>query len=212
MEDVKQGQGIKDAQPTDEALEQKAELGGQVDVFAKFDTADDGRGIRDYDEVTRELLASGRAKRVNGLVVRNVVATNYDNYALLTFVLKNGAVYGDVRSETEVDPLGRPAITIGKTNHVMTNSFAVIGTMKDKPKLAVFADDLARNPSIANNLFAGSKIDVVLEYVPAHTEYVNPYSSTGKVTVFEREKVIHHIVSLELGEVGQDMYREKLRS
>ena len=187
------------AQPTENA---------NVDIFAQFMGEDDAN-VKSTEDIIKELIASGKAKRINGLTVKNVVATQFDTHALLTFVVKE-FVIGDTRDANEVDAFGQPVVRLGKTHNVQTSSYAVAGIMKDNPKLAIFATDVVDTPQTANMLFAGSKIDVVLQYVPANTEYVNPFASNPEPVVFDRDKMIHHIVSLGLGEVGQDLYRARL--
>lgn len=187
------------AQPTENA---------NVDIFTQF-MGEDDVNVKSTEDIIKELIASGKAKRINGLTVKNVVATQFDTHALLTFVVKE-FVIGDTRDANEVDAFGQPVVRLGKTHNVQTSSYAVAGIMKDNPKLAIFATDVVDTPQTANMLFAGSKIDVVLQYVPANTEYVNPFASNPEPVVFDRDKMIHHIVSLGLGEVGQDLYRARL--
>lgn len=193
---------------TEAAVEQQVTENANVDIFAQF-MGETTTEAKDRDEVIKELIASGNAKRINGLTVRNVVAKEFDTHALLTFVVKEYVV-GDVRSAEE-DAFGQPIISLGKTHNVQTSSYAVAGVMKDSPKMAIFASDVVSNPNVANMLFAGAKIDVVMQFVAAGEEYINPFASNAEPTTFERDKMIHHIVRLELGEVGHDMYREALR-
>lgn len=197
----------EDVVSEDAADEQVADA--PVDIFAQF-MSENSTEVKDRDEVIKELLASGTAKRVNNLTVRNVVAKELDQHSLLTFVVKEYVV-GDTRKEGEVDAFGQPIVTLGKTHNVQSSNFAIASVMKDSPKMAVFAPDVVNSPSIANMLFAGSKIDVIMQFVAAGEKYVNPFASKAVPTVFERDKIIHHVVRLELGEVGHDMYREALR-
>lgn len=178
------------------------------DVFAQFMSEDEG-SERSREDIIRELIASGNAKRLNNLTVKNVVATEFDTHALLTFVVKE-FVIGDTRDANEVDAFGQPVVKLGKTHNVQTSSYAVAGVMKDSAKLAIFATDVVDTPQVANMLFAGAKIDVVMQFVAAGEEYVNPFASNPEPVTFERDKMIHHIVALNLGEVGQDMYRARL--
>ena len=178
------------------------------DVFAQFMSEDDG-SERSREDIIRELIASGNAKRLNNLTVKNVVATEFDTHALLTFVVKE-FVIGDTRDANEVDAFGQPVVKLGKTHNVQTSSYAVAGVMKDSAKLAIFATDVVDTPQVANMLFAGAKIDVVMQFVAAGEEYVNPFASNPEPVTFERDKMIHHIVALNLGEVGQDMYHARL--
>lgn len=207
-DDVNEQQIANEDVVSEDATDEQAN-NAPVDIFAQF-MSEDTSETKDRDEVIKELLVSGTAKRVNNLTVRNVVAKELDQHALLTFVIKEYVV-GDTRKEGEVDAFGQPIVTLGKTHNVQTSSYAVAGVMKDSPKMAVFAPDVINNPSIANMLFAGSKIDIIMQYVAAGEKYVNPFASKATPTTFERDKMIHHVIRLELGEVGHDMYREALR-
>lgn len=202
-----QTEAAVEQQVVDNAVEQQV-ANEQVDIFAQF-MSEDTIETKDRDEVIKELIASGNARRINDLTVRNVVAKEFDTHALLTFVVKE-YVIGDTRTE-EVDAFGQPIISLGKTHNVQTSSYAVAGVMKDSPKMAIFAADVVNNPNLANMLFAGAKVDVIMQFVAAGEEYVNPFASNAEPTTFDRDKMIHHIVRLELGEVGHDMYREALR-
>lgn len=183
------------------------------DIFAQFMSEDAGED-KSREDIIKELIASGNAKLLRGLSVKNIVATEFEteggSHTLLTFVVKE-FVIGDTRDPNEVDAFGQPVVKLGKTHNVQTSNYAVAGVMKDNPKLAIFASDVVDDPTLANMLFAGAKIDVIMQYVPANTEYVNPFASNPTPTTFDRDKMIHHIVALSMGEVGQDMYRERLR-
>lgn len=180
----------------------------QNDVFAQF-MSDDSSEDKTKEDIIKELLASGNAKRINNLTVRNVVATQFDTHALLTFVVKE-FVIGDTRSNDDVDAFGQPIVKLGKSHNIQSSSYAVASVMKDTPKLAIFATDVVNKPELANTLFAGSKIDVIMQYVPQGEEYKNPFSANAEPTTFDRDKMIHHIVRLELGEVGRDLYNANL--
>ena len=200
-------------QNTKQPVENVADEAKEVvkDVFAQFM----GENIVDNsrDAVIKKLLAGGRAKRLNGLTVRNVVATTFDSdagsHTLLTFVVKEFVV-GDTRTG-EVDAFDQPVIGLGKTHNVQSSSYAVAGVMKDSPKMAIFAHDVVDDPDLANMLFAGGKIDVIMEFVPKDTEYVNPFTTDPTPRTFDRDKVIHHIISTSFGEVGEDMYHERIK-
>ena len=194
-----QGVEQETVQPTESA---------NVDIFAQF-MGEDSASDKSREDIIKELIASGKAKRLNGLTVKNVVATKFDNHWLRTFVVKE-FVIGDTRDANEVDAFGQPIVKLGKTHNVQTSSYAVAGVMKDSPKLAIFANDVIDTPDTANMLYVGSKIDVVMQFVPAGEEYVNPFASNPEPVTFERDKMIHHIITLGLGEVGQDMYRARL--
>lgn len=194
------------AETTTDAVEEVAEE-AENDIFAQF-MSEESSEDKSKEDVIREILASGNGKLVKNLTVRNVVFTEMNQHTLLTFVVKEFVV-GDTRSE-ETDAFDQPIIKLGKTHNVQSSSYAVASVMKDTPKLAIFATDVVNRPAIANSLFAGAKIDVLMEYVPKDVEYTNPFSTKAKPTKFKTDKMIHHIVRLELGEVGQDMYNAHL--
>lgn len=176
-----------------------------LNIFEQFEQTVGETEALDRDKIITRLIKSGNAKLVKGLHVRNVVVTEYDARALLTFCVKEFVIGDTVSSETDV--FGQAVKVLGRTHNVQTSSFAVAGVMKDTPKLAIFATNVVENPVIANDLFAGAPIDVLMEYVPAGTEYANPFASNATPVVWERDKMIHHVVRLELGEVGVDMYK-----
>lgn len=185
----------------DEVAESPAE-----DIFAQF--MQGGDKSRDRDEIIRELLASNKCKLFKGLHVKNVVAKKFDDHILLTFVVKEWII-GDVVS-TELDAFGNAKLTLGRTHNVQSSAFAVAGIAKDSPKGAIFAAEIVDDPTMANMLYAGGIVDVIIQYVPTGEEYVNPFSSSGRPVTFERDKMIHHITSLSFGEVGMDMYHARL--
>lgn len=185
----------------DEVAESPAE-----DFFSQF--MEEENEVLTKEDIIRNLLASGQCKLLKGLHVKNVVATMFDTHALLTFVVKEWVI-GDVRS-SELDAFGQPKIALGRTHNVQASSYAIAGTAKDAPKTAIFATELVDNPQIANMLFAGGSIDVILQHVPAGQEYVNPFATTAVPITFDRDKVIHHVVAVSFGEVGMDMYHARL--
>lgn len=179
----------------------------EEDIFAQFMEGEDE--VLDRDEIIRQLLASSKCKLLKGLHIKNVVATKYDTHSLLTFVVKEWVV-GDTRS-AELDAFGQPVVVLGRTHNVQTSSYVVAGVAKDSPKGAIFATDIVDDPSTANMLYAGGTLDVILQYVKAGEEYANPFTANAKAATFDRDKVIHHVIALTFGEVGMDMYHERLK-
>lgn len=179
----------------------------QVDVFAQFMTGDVVEE-RSREDIIRDMLASGRARRLNALKVRNTVEGIHNGNPFVTFVV-DGYVIGDIRTGEE-DAFGQPIMGLGKTHNVVASKYVVCGVMKDNPKLAIFAQDFLDDIVKGVELFAGAEVDVVMEYVPANTEYKNPFSSNSEAKVWDRDRMIHHIVRLTLGEVGQDKYLARI--
>lgn len=188
-----------------EAVDEVAESSAEY-FFSQF--MEEENEVLTKEDIIRNLLASGQCKLLKGLHVKNVVATKFDTHSLLTFVVKEWVI-GDVRS-SELDAFGQPKIVLGRTHNVQTSSYAIAGIAKDAPKTAIFATELVDNPQIANMLFAGGSIDVILQHVPAGQEYANPFATSAAPTTFDRDKIIHHVVAVSFGEVGMDMYHARL--
>lgn len=164
--------------------------------------------VKTKDDIIKELLADKNCKKVT-LHVKNVTSTVLETHAFLTFVVKE-FVIGDVRDDSHVNAFGEAEITLGKTHNVQVSSFALSSTMKENAKTAIYANDVVERPSLANDLFAGGIIDVIMQFVPANTDYINPFASNPEPTRFERDKVLHHIIRAEVGEVGRDMYMARI--
>lgn len=177
------------------------------------------------DIIKRCLLDKQHFTRLKGLDVRNVVATARPTHTTLTFVVKQ-FVFGTVYDNNDLDAFGNPIAKLGRTHNVTTSTFAVAGVMKDHAKGAIFAADIAGMQAylpdgmesapivgaanVANLLFAGGKIDVLCQHVPAGEKYVNPFASNAEPVIFEDDKIIHHVINLTFGEVGNDVYKARI--
>ena len=185
--------------------------------FDLLDAPEEG-AERDREDIIKAVVASGKGRVLKGLNVRNVVTNRSKGHAFLTFVVKE-FVMGDTRS-TEVDAFGEPIVVLGKTHNVVTGAYAVASVMKDTPKARVFANKFVREmeefavdgvaTELPEELFAGGKIDVLMEYVVAGEEYINPFATNPEPVIFERDKVICHVIALTLGEAGLDKYSVRL--
>lgn len=187
--------------------------------------ADNAPVEKSTDNIIKDLLLDANCKRINGLHVRNVVATAHETYTQVTFVVKE-FVFGDVRDNDNLDAFGQPTVKLGRTHNVITSTYAVSAVMKNSGKQAIFAQNVADmtapladgqesatvtgRANIANTLFVGGTIDVICQYVPAHTDYVNPFASDQTPVQFDNDKIIHHVVRLSFGEVGNDAYKAYL--
>lgn len=160
------------------------------------------------EDIVAELLLRPNVKKLSGLHIRNVVTNTTKDVPFLTFVLKE-FIIGDTRGAS-TDAFGVPEIVLGKTHNAVVSAYAVSAVMKDSPKTAVFAQRVAEGSDVANVLFAGGTIDLLLEYVAAGEEYVNPFSTAAAPTVFDRDHVLVHVLALNLGEAGRDAYMAML--
>lgn len=184
-----------------------AENAAPVSFFDQF--ADNGETVeKTREDIVAELLLKPNVKKLTGLHIRNVVTNTSKDVPFLTFILKE-FIIGDTRGAS-TDAFGVPEIVLGRTHNAVVSAYAVSAVMKDSPKTAVFAQRVAEGSDIANILFAGGTIDLLLEYVAAGEEYANPFAATGTPTVFERDHVIVHVLAIDMGEAGRDAYAARL--
>ena len=197
-----------DDAPVDDAPVDDAPVDdGQTNFFDQF--ASDGSDVeKSRDEIISELVKKPNVKKLVGLHIKNVVTNTTKDVPFLTFVLKE-FIIGDTRG-ANTDAFGVPEIVLGRTHNAVVSAYAVSAVMKDSPKTAVFAQRVAEGADVANVLFAGGTIDLLLEYVAAGEQYSNPFSRDATPTVFERDHVLVHVIALNLGEAGRDAYMAML--
>ena len=183
------------------------EKDAKVSFFDQF--ADNGDTVeKTREDIVAELLLRPNVKKLTGLHIRNVVTNTSKDVPFLTFVLKE-FVIGDTRGAS-TDAFGVPEIVLGRTHNAVVSAYAVSAVMKDSPKTAVFAQRVAEGSDVANILFAGGTIDLLMEYVAAGEEYVNPFATASTPTVFDRDHVIVHVLAINMGEAGRDAYMARL--
>ena len=184
-----------------------AEETASVNFFDQF--SNDEAGVeKTREDIVAELLLKPNVKKLVGLHIKNVVTNTTKDIPFLTFVLKEWII-GDTRSAS-TDAFGIPEIVLGRTHNAVVSAYAVSAVMKDSPKTAVFAQRVAEGADIANMLFAGGTMDILMEYVAAGEEYVNPFGRATTPTVFERDHVLIHVIGITMGEVGRDAYAARL--
>ena len=184
-----------------------AEDAASTNFFDQF-ASDEAGQEKTREDIVAELLLRPNVKKLSGLHIRNVVTNTTKDMPFLTFVLKEWII-GDTRG-TSTDAFGVPEVVLGKTHNAVVSAYAVSAVMKDSPKTAVFAQRVAEGSDVANILFAGGTIDLLMEYVAAGETYVNPFSTAATETVFDRGHVIIHVLALNLGEAGRDAYMAML--
>lgn len=206
----------------------------EADAFSWEIIMDDVESAKTRDDIIRECLADVKHfRRVNNLHIKNVKAfarlakDTGRVVTRLTFVVKE-RVPGMVVDEANLDAFGMPTKKLGGSNNIFTSAYAVSGAMKESAKGAIFADSVANmtavlagaaereitgNANIANILYAGGIVDIICQFVPANTPYRNPFSSTeddAEADTFDEDRIFHHIVRLQFGEVGEDAYKVRL--
>ena len=179
----------------------------KVSFFDQFSNEEDIQE-KTREDIVAELLLRPNVKKLTGLHIRNVVTNTSKDVPFLTFILKEWII-GDTRGAS-TDAFGIPKIVLGRTHNAVVSAYAVSAVMKDSPKTAMFAQRVAEGADVANVLFAGGTMDILMEYVAAGEEYVNPFAAIGTPTVFERDHVLVHVLALNLGEAGRDAYTAML--
>ena len=183
------------------------ENAAEVSFFDQFSNDEDSVE-KSREDIVAELLLKPNVKKLSGLHIRNVVTNTTKDVPFLTFVLKEWII-GDTRGAS-TDAFGVPEVVLGKTHNAVVSAYAVSAIMKDSPKTAIFAQRVAEGSDVANVLFAGGTMDILMEYVAAGETYVNPFSATATETVFDRDHVLIHVLALSLGETGRDAYAAML--
>ena len=188
------------------------------------------------DDIIRECLADTKHfRRINNLRVKNVKAFAYlakDTNRIttrITFVIDK-VIPGMVVDDKQLDAFGLPTRRLGVSRNVFSSAYAIAGAMKETAKGAIFADEVSGmtailaganereitgTDNIANTLYAGGEVDVICQFVPANTPYVNPFSSKNddnEPTVFDEDRIFHHVIRLQFGETGNDKYRARILS
>lgn len=187
--------------PVDDAVDDAPNF---FDQFA----SDEDTVEKSREEIISELVKKPNVKKLVGLHIKNVVTNTTKDVPFLTFVLKE-FIIGDTRSAT-TDAFGVPEIVLGHTHNAVVSAYAVAAVMKDNPKTAMFAQRVAEGTDVANVLFAGGTIDILMEYVAAGEAYANPFGRATTPTVFERDHVLIHVIGITMGEVGRDAYAAML--
>lgn len=221
----------------EEALNVQETVTDAVDDAEDFswdDIMSDVESSKTRDDIIRECLADAKHfRRVNNLHIKNVKAfarlakDTGRVITRLTFVVKE-RVPGMVVDEANLDAFGMPTKKLGASNNIFTSAYAVSGAMKESAKGAIFADSVANmtavlagaaereitgNANIANTLYAGGVMDIICQFVPANTPYRNPFSSAdddAEADTFDEDRIFHHVVRLQFGEVGEDAYKVRL--
>ena len=178
-----------------------------ANFFDQF-ASDDSDVEKSRDEIISELVKKPNVKKLVGLHIKNVVTNTTKDVPFLTFVLKE-FIIGDTRSAT-TDAFGVPEVVLGRTHNAVVSAYAVSAVMKDNPKTAMFAQRVAEGADVANVLFAGGSMDILMEYVAAGEAYTNPFGRATTPTVFERDHVLIHVIGITMGEVGRDAYAAML--
>lgn len=156
----------------------------------------------DFKKIVRDLLKEKDCKRFSGLKVKNVTLKDMDTYIRATLTLMSKVPGFVAVTDENGDPTGE--YKQGLTNLIYTSSFAIAGILKNDEENAWLGNYIVNNPQGIGPLITGATIDVIQQFVPADTEYVNPFTTReyAEPIVNDHDMIIYHIVGLTLGKSG----------
>lgn len=131
------------------------------------------------------------------LKVRNVtVDVDENGYWFVNFVVDRA-----VRSNVPKDG----AWQVGEIKVVRVSIFAVAAVLKENEVTAILANDVVRQPKIAEKLLNGSTITVLQSMIGAGEEYVNPFTTNSNIApvVYDHAWFANYITHIELGAFGK---------
>lgn len=171
----------------------------------------------DRDAIVERIVKAKRGKVLKGLHVKNVVVNKKDGHAFVTFVVKEN-ILGNIDLGKR-DEFGDVVLEPGISNNAVVGSYALVGAMKEIDKVRHFANEIRRDlglfvvdntfTSLPEDLFMGGTIDLLIEKVNAKEDYVNPFAKDGDATKFAHQRVVHHIIGMTFGDLGEELYASK---
>lgn len=171
----------------------------------------------DRDAIVGRIVKAKRGKVLKGLHVKNVVVNKRDGHAFVTFVVKEN-ILGNIDLGKR-DEFGDVVLEPGISNNAVIGSYALVGAMKEIDKVRHFANEIRRDlglfvvdntfTSLPEDLFMGGTIDLLIEKVNANEDYVNPFAKDADATKFAHQRVVHHIIGMTFGDLGEELYSSK---
>ena len=156
-----------------------------------------------YEEKIKILIANGWKKK-SGIKVKNVTPTEKENHDRITFTVREGF---EVDAYVE-DPTTHE-FELKKSNFIYSSTYAIAGALKETEDMGWLANIIVEDPNSLNVLFNGGTIDIISIEVPAGTPYVNPFSSTPEIKIWNHNQIVNIVTNLKKGKSGErmeDMY------
>lgn len=150
-----------------------------------------------FDAIVARIAKMNDTVWYRNLKVRNVtVDTNEDGYSFVNF-----ATDRPIKSNVAKDGVWQ----VGEIKVVRVSIFAVAAVLKEDEITAILANDIVRQPKIAEKLLSGSTITVLQRMVGAGEEYVNPFTTNTEVApvVYDHKWFANYTTHIELGMFGK---------
>lgn len=150
-----------------------------------------------FDAIVARIAKMNDTVWYRSLKVRNVtVDTNEDGYSFVNF-----ATDRPIKSNVAKDGVWQ----VGEIKVVRVSIFAVAAVLKEDEVTAILANDIVRQPKIAEKLLSGATITVLQRMVGAGEEYVNPFTTNSEVApvVYDHQWFANYTTHIELGAFGK---------
>lgn len=164
------------------------------ETVAPVSATDNANG---FDAIVARIAKMKDTVWYRNLKVRNVtVDTNEDGYSFVNF-----ATDRPIKSNVAKDG----AWQVGEIKVVRVSIFAVAAVLKEDEVTAILANDIVRQPKIAEKLLSGATITVLQRMINAGEEYVNPFTTNSEVAPFVRGHAwfANYTTHIELGAFGK---------
>ena len=162
-------------------------------------------------EIIEKLKENKENKLYKDLEVKNVIVhLKDDNKQSVSIVLNQEVDTYMTNRETGVRELG-------KSNVIFTTVIALTGFLKSVKGFTFIADYARRCAEEIKNdgdltpfnvIFEDAKIDIIQEFVKNGKEYISPFSTTEKATIFDEDRYFSHVIKLEPSENTLDILQE----
>lgn len=141
---------------------------------------------RDCDNITRTITYLNSLKEVEG---------EYGDYKLGTLTI-DIPIDGFV---AEDDGFGNTTWVVGDQTMITFITSSIIATLRNDPELAGVYNKIREDENLLYQVLAGTKVKMLVEYVPANTDWVNPFSRSRRPTVrnYDHDTCIAMIYKIE---------------
>ena len=146
--------------------------------------------------IVKNLINGEKNHYYRDLTVRNVKVSDPDgDYSRISLTL-------DKQVKQIVTDAETGETSEREQNVVFNSSISILALLKDNDDAAFAANYLSEHPKALESILSRATINLVQEFVPAGTEYKNPFSSKEDTRVFDGDRYITHITDIKISERG----------
>lgn len=175
-----------------------------------FDFSAISNDATEFDDIVAKLCNNANCKLYEDIRIRScnlIVDTNADH------------------TQSEIDrntflsiSLATPVVALDAdgngipTKNITCSWYSLNAAMKNNDRLSLFRNRVRTNPDMMPMLLNGGSVSIIAEFVPSGTVYVNPFSTSGKESVYGDDKMIYHFVRFTEGRLANDLFGAMLTS